>query len=124
MWLESPSTLGVAPDGSAAVLAASQSGEVSVNTYGPDGDPRATYVGPREWSNYGHVAYDGQCAYFRSENDVYVIRPDNGPIGCFRLPSEGAKDPWEGPFVAAQGKQMWFVDRERLTLHKFAVWSK
>ena len=124
MWLESPSTLGVAPDGSAAVLAASQSGEVSVNTYGPDGDPRATYVGPREWSNYGHVAYDGQCAYFRSENDVYVIRPDTGPIGCFRLPSEGAKDPWEGPFVAAQGKQLWFVDRERLTLHKFAVWSK
>ena len=84
-WLESPSSLGIAPDGSAAVFAVSQSGEVSVNTYSPTGDPRATYVGPRGWSWFGQVAYDGQCAYFRSENDVYVIRPDDGPSaasGC------------------------------------------
>jgi len=120
-WLEGPSSLGVAPDGSVAVLARSRSGEVSVNTYCPTGDPRVTYVGPQGWSAYGQVAYDGQAVFFRDENDVYVIGPDNSCFGTFRLPFDAAKNPWNGPFLAAQGKQLWFIDYEGLTLHKFAI---
>jgi hypothetical protein len=120
-WLESPSSIGVAPDGSAVVVATSRSGEVSLNTYGPAGDPRATYVGPRDWSPWGDAAYDGQTAFFQSESNVYMIGPNNRCSGFFRLPCDAAKNPWEGPFVAAGGKQLWFVDSEGLTLHKFAI---
>jgi hypothetical protein len=120
-WLEHPSSIGVAPDGSIAVVAASQSGEVSLNTYSPTGDPRATYVGPRGWSDFGGVAYDGQSIFFRDHNDVYVIDKDDRCIGTFRLPSDAAKNPWEGPFLAAGGKQLWFVDCAGMTLHKFLM---
>ena len=75
----------------------------------------------RNGTPYGHVAYDGQSAFFRSQNDLYIIGRNNRCTGCFRLPSESAKNPWEGPFVAAGGKQLWFVDCEKLTLHKFAI---
>jgi hypothetical protein len=119
-WLESPASVGVAPDGSAAVIACSRAGEVSVSTYGPTGDPRATYVGPRGWSRWGNVAYDGQSVFFRSESDLYIIGPDNRCAGVCRLP-ETAKKSWEGPFLAAGGKQLWFVDREGPAVHKFAI---
>jgi len=120
-WLERPCSLSVAPDGSAAVLAVSQSGEVSVNTYSPTGDPRATFVGPPGWSQFGCVAYDGRSAFFRNENELYVISPDNRCVGSFRLPFDAAKNVWEGPFVAVGATQLWFVDREGLTLDKFAI---
>ena len=63
-WLERSCSLGVAPDGSVAILARSEAGAVSVNTYSPAGDPRATYEGPEGWSPFGHVAYDGQTVFF------------------------------------------------------------
>jgi DNA-binding beta-propeller fold protein YncE len=118
-WLESPRSIGVAPDGSAAVVATNRSGEVSVNTYGPTGDPRATYVGPRGWRRFGQVAYDGRTAFFRDGNDLHVIGSSNRCIGSFRLPFDARN--WSGPFVAAGGKQLWFVDCEHLTLHKYAI---
>lgn len=120
-WLEEPSSIGVAADGSAAVVATSRSGEVSINTYGPTGDPRATYVGPRAWSEFGHVAYDGQTAYFQDHNEVYIIGPHNQCVGSFRLPFDRGRNWWPGPFVAAGGKQLWFVDCQRLMLHKYAT---
>lgn len=121
-WLVHPASIGVAQDGSAAVVATSRSGEVSVNTYSPTGDPRASYVGPQEWKSYGEVAYDGQSAFFRNGNDVYIIDSNNRCIGFFPLPFGIAeKNPWTGPFLAAQGKQLWFVNLERLSLHKFAI---
>jgi hypothetical protein len=123
-WLENPSSLGVAPDGSAAVVATSRSGEVSVNTYGPTGDPRATYVGPSGWYRHGRVAYDGQTAFFLMQNDLYIIGPNNRRAGTFRLPDvvpDSVADWWDGPFPAAGGKQLWFVNREGPTLHKYAI---
>jgi hypothetical protein len=111
----------VAPDGSLAVLAASQSGEVSVNTYGPAGDPRGTCVGPREWSDFGQVAYDGQSVFYRTGNNVYVIGPKNRCTAAFRLPFDDVKTPWQGPFLAAEGKQIWFIDCQGMTLHKYLV---
>ena len=92
-----------------------------MNTYGPTGDPRATYVGPRGWSAYGQVAYDAQTVFFRNENDVYVIGPNNSCLGAFRLPCDAAKNPWNGPFLAVHDKQIWFIDCEGLTVHKFAI---
>ncbi len=122
MWLESPSTLGVARDGSAAVLAGGQSGEVSLTIYAPDGEARVTFVAPRGWFSIDHhVAYDGQCAYVRTGNEVYVIDPESHGIGLFRLPGGDDENPWEGPFLAAEGKQLWFLDREELMLHKYAI---
>lgn len=120
-WLERLGSLGVAPDGSAAVLAWSQSGQVSLNTYGPTGDPRSTYVVPRGWYRLGSVAYDGQSVFFQDHNNVYIIGPNNRCIGSFRLPYDNVGNPWAGPFVTAEGKQLWFVDYEGLTLHKFAI---
>ena len=52
---------------------------------------------------------------------MYMIGPNNHCIGSFRLPFDAAKNPWEGPFVATRGKQLWFVDSEGLTLHKYAI---
>ncbi len=120
-WLEDASSLGVAPDGSVAVLARSRSGEVSVNTYDPAGNPRTTFLGPRQWAWSAQVAYDGQTIFVVADRDLYIIGPDNRRIGVCRLPLPRPENRWDGPFLAAGGTQLWFVDRETVMLHKFTV---
>jgi hypothetical protein len=119
-WLEHPSALGVAPDGSIAVVARSETGEVSLNTYDPKGEPRTTYVGPKEWTDFGGVAYDGETVFFRNGNILYVVAKNDRCVGMTRLPCP-ANNPWEGPFLAAHRTQLWFVDREGPTLRKFVI---
>lgn len=120
-WLEDVVAIGVAPDGSLAVRAASESEGRSVSTYSPAGEPRATFIEPKGWYYLADIAYDGHSVFVQDHNNVYVIGPNNACVGCFRLPFDDPKTYWDGPFLAAEGKQLWFVDRKALTVHKYAI---
>ncbi len=120
-WLELPQRLSVAPDGSIAVIASSQSLGVSVNTYSPAGDAQTTFSVPFSFSI--ELAYNGRLICIRplGETDVFVFEPGGRCLGRFSLPAGTTGNDWNGPYFAAQGKQLWFFDREHLTLHKYKL---
>jgi hypothetical protein len=119
-WLEYPAGLAVAPDASIAVLARNQSGDTSVSTYGPTGDARSTFPVPEEWW-YCELAYDGQSIFIRHETNVFVVPSTGRNLGRFSLGSETTANDWNGPFLAAKGRQLWFFDRKRMALHKYSI---
>ena len=53
-----------------------------------------------------------------------VLGPNNRCIGTFRWPDmvpDSDASWWDGPFLAAGGKQLWFVHRDGPTLYKYAI---
>jgi len=121
-WLEYPDKAAVARDGSLALLARSQSGEMSVNTYDAAGNGRSTF----QVSSAPYVAalaYDGQHVCVRQKNDVSVYRGNGHLLGTCDLESDGAAKNWAGPFLAAEGSELWFISTGDMTVHRHAVQS-
>jgi hypothetical protein len=120
-WLEGVFAAGTAPDGSLAVFTSElRSEKLSVNTYGPSGAPRVTIAIPDNW-RFGPPAYDGEHVYILNEGDVFIFDAACKGIGRFSLRPETPSLEWAGPFLATKGKELWFVDRSDLTLHKFRI---
>ncbi|MEI6150570.1 MAG: hypothetical protein WCS01_15835, partial [bacterium] len=119
-WLEYPQLAAVASDGSLAVVARSQSGDISVSTYGPTGNDRSTFRIPGE-SYVASIAYDGQHVYIRTETDLLMFGPNGESSGSFVLGSGRQSENWTGPFLAAKQSELWFISRSDMIIHRYAV---
>jgi hypothetical protein len=119
-WLEDIDGAASAPDGSLAIVASDQFQTSTINTYDPMGEPRGTIELPRgKW--FADVAYDGLQVYVRDENTVSAYTSNGKPMGQFGLDASKDDPQWNGPFLAAKGKQLWFVDSRDMTLHKYML---
>ncbi len=122
-WLEYPRTAAVASDGSLAVAANSQSGAHSVSTFSPAGDARSTFELPG--SDYvARLAYDGQRVYVRRGKDMLLYSANGDLLGSFAFESDDARQHWIGPFLAAKGRELWFISTADLTIHRYAAPNK
>ena len=125
-WLEYTKRAAVAADGSLAVLAGTQpviSGTYSINIYSSSGEARKTFDLPFSPLIYGNIAYDGHHVFIRFEGDLFVFSAEGKPLGKFTLPLEG-KTEWNGPWLAMQGKELWFVEKPGMKLHRYAIPKK
>ena len=120
-WLEYPDHAAVAADGSLVALARSQSGTYSINSYSPSGDAQNTFDLPFALYTIERLAYDGQHVFIRVENDVFVYMRDGHVVGQFTLPPEAKKTGWNGPYSAAQGRELWFVESQGMKIHRYLV---
>ncbi|MFA5206113.1 MAG: hypothetical protein WC708_17080, partial [Lentisphaeria bacterium] len=103
--------------GMLADLAGRQGNDLSVTIYGDAGDARSTFRVPSEPRVAG-LAFDGQRVYLRTETAVWMYRPDGVPLGTFAV---AAGFDWSGPFLAANGSELWFISLNNLTIHRYAV---
>ncbi len=136
-WLEWPDSIGVAPNGNVVISAWSQTREASLNTYNAQGEPLSTFVFPKDWTEswrfFSDVAYDGKTIYSRFGNKLFLIGPNNRCVGACILPFIEDESTYKnliffengkfgrGPYIAAQGTQLWFIDREKMLILKYAL---
>jgi len=119
-WLEYPGGAAVAHDGSLALLARTQSREMSINIYDCAGKALSTFPVP-DSTCLASIAYDGSHVYIRQEANVMVYGPDGSLSGSFALKHAGASENWAGPFLASQGRELWFVSTDDLTIHRYTL---
>ena len=119
-WLEHPATAAVAADGALVVLTSGQAGALSVNTYRANGDAQTTFDVPSEWLG-ARLAYDGQHIFGLVRSTVFVLGVDGRALGRFALPAEAENVEWHGPYVAAQGKEVWFINGRDMKLHRYSI---
>jgi sugar lactone lactonase YvrE len=118
-WLEYPDAAAVAEDGSIAVLAFGQ-GARSVSIYGATGEARSTFSAPLERFE-SSIAFDGRLVYLRRESDVLCFGADGAELGAFTLGPDPETHNWMGPFLAAKGRELWFISTTGLTIHRYAA---
>ena len=125
-WLERPDLAAVASDGSIAIRASSQDLGPSINMFDANGDAIATFDVPyhvrfSDWCPFAPLAYDGQRIFARDGNQVAVhgIRGELRGVFSFADAEEAKK--WTGPFLAADGRELWFVAAEARAVHRFAA---
>ena len=125
-WLERPDLAAVASDGSIAIRASSQDLGPSINMFDANGDAIATFDVPyhvrfSDWCPFAPLAYDGQRIFARDGNQVAVhgIRGELRGVFSFAAAEEAKK--WTGPFLAADGRELWFIATEARTVHRFAA---
>ncbi len=117
-WLENPRSVAIAPDGSLAVVAPFQSGTVSVGIFSSNGTPLATFGVP-DHLKYPSVAFNGDFVFLREEANVSIFQADGNLRGRIVLPREASEERLSGPFVAADGKETWFIDTGEMKLLRF-----
>jgi hypothetical protein len=116
--------IGSAAQWSLAVLARTQSGAsgtYSINSYSSSGDARKIFDLPFPLDTIERLAYNGRHVFIRVENDLFVYGLDGQALGQFTLPPEAKITEWKGPWLAMQGKELWFVESQGRKLHRFAV---
>jgi hypothetical protein len=125
-WLESPGLAAVAPDGSIAIRASSQDLAPSINVYDAVGNAVSNFDVPyhvrfSDWGPFAPLAFDGQRIYARDGNQMAVHGIRGELFGVFSFADAEVAKKWFGPFLAAQGRELWFVAAETRTVHRFAV---
>ena len=125
-WLERPGLATVAPDGSVAIRAFSQDLGASINVFDADGNAVSTFDVPghiqyNDYYPFAPLAYDGQRIYVRDGNQMAVHSLQGELLGVFSIAAEEEAKKWTGPFLAAEGRELWFVAAETRTVHRFAV---
>ena len=125
-WLERPGLAAVAPDGSIAIRASSQDLGESINVFDADGNAVSSFDVPfhgiyTDFYPFAPLAYDGRRILARDGNQVAVhgIRGELRGVFSFADAEEAKK--WTGPFLAADGRELWFVAAETRTVHRFAA---
>jgi len=117
-WLAHPGKAAVAPDGSIAVVTDSGQGAIEVNLYGPAGDTQTSVRIPG-----GHhalaMAYDGRIIYIRTKDGVLIYEINGNPLGMFMIPANDGPTNWSGPFLAAQGNEIWFISVADYVIHRY-----
>ena len=125
-WLERPGLAAVAPDGSIAIRASSQDLGESINVFDADGNAVSSFDVPfhgiyTDFYPFAPLAYDGRRILARDGNQVAVhgLRGELRGVFAFADAEEAKK--WTGPFLAADGRELWFVAAETRTVHRFAA---
>jgi sugar lactone lactonase YvrE len=116
-WLENPDGLSVAPDGSVAVVARrsrADAGPNTVNLYTAAGDPVRTIPLPESMGYMPSAAWNGRHLFVRVGDDIHVLDAAGRPVQKF---TPGACS--HGPFVAAQGREVWVFDEGARTFHRY-----
>ena len=121
-WLDDPGLAAVAPDGSIAIHGAGS----TINLYDADGNARSTFVFPvyprfSYYSAFAPPAYDGRRVYVRSNNLLSMFETHGTPLGVFSFGTELQTEKWSGPFLAAQGRELWFIAPGDLSVHRYAI---
>ena len=121
-WLADPGLADVAPDGSIAIHGAGS----TITVYDADGQARSTFAYPvyprvSRWSGFAPPAFDGRRVYVRSNNLLSMFGTDGSPLGVFSFGTEAETERWDGPFLAAEGRELWFVAPKDLAVHRFAA---
>lgn len=122
-WLASPGQAAVAPDGSVAVTAyyGSEKG-VSLNTYSSSGDPLATFFLPPEMNaRWRTPVFDGEHVFIPDGGHLFAFTRNGKPLAKLTHRTTGDRDNWSRPYLAANGREFWFVDRRELVVHRYAV---
>jgi hypothetical protein len=121
-WIEYPDRAAVAADGSLAVLSRSQSEKYLINIYNSSGDAQKNFDLPFSMGVHfiERLAYDGRHVFAHVDNSLIVYDLDGQALGKFTLPSDEDNEQWNGPWLAAQGKEIWFIESQSLKLHRFA----
>ncbi|SFI98217.1 NHL repeat-containing protein [Planctomicrobium piriforme] len=76
---------------------------------------------------YSQLSFDGRLILVAGDDEVLVYRTDGTLSGRFQLPDE--LDPSNnlfsphrvGPFIASEGKEIWFIDRKVPAIHRFRM---
>ena len=121
-WLDDPGLAAVAPDGAIAIHGAGS----TINVFDADGTARATFAYPRypsvsRWSGFSPPAFDGRRVYLRANNLLSVFDAGGAPAGACSFGTEAGTEKWDGPFLAAEGRELWFVAPQDRTVHRFAA---
>ncbi|MEI6149862.1 MAG: hypothetical protein WCS01_12235, partial [bacterium] len=66
-------------------------------------------------------AYDGERVYIRQASNVLIHGVDGALLGAFTIEHADALQNCAGPFLAANGRELWFVSIGDLTVHRYAV---
>ena len=111
-----------APDGAIAIHGAGS----TINVFDADGTARATFAYPRypsvsRWSGFSPPAFDGRRVYLRANNLLSVFDAGGAPAGACSFGTEAGTETWDGPFLAAEGRELWFVAPQDRTVHRFAA---
>ncbi|MGD9612290.1 MAG: hypothetical protein AB7V22_05240 [Kiritimatiellia bacterium] len=125
-WLERPGLATVAPNGSIAIRASSQDLGASINVFDANGNAVSSFDVPyharySDFCPFAPLAYDGQRIYARDGNQVAVHGLQGELRGVFAFAAAEEAKKWTGPFLAADGRELWFVVAETRTVHRFAV---
>ena len=125
-WLERPDLAAVAPDGSIAIRAFSQDLGPSINVFDANGNAVSSFAVPShghytDYCPFAPLVFDGRRILARDGNQVAVhgIRGELRGVFSFADAEEAKK--WTGPFLAADGRELWFVAAEARTVHRFAA---
>ncbi|OQW96426.1 MAG: hypothetical protein BWK77_04765 [Verrucomicrobia bacterium A1] len=116
-WLENPDTLSVAPDGSIAVAARGShrdGGPNTINLYTAAGDPVRTIPLSESEGYMPLPVWNGRHLFLRVGDDIHVLDAAGQPVQKFK---PGACS--HGPFVAAQGHEVWVFDEGALTFRRY-----
>ena len=125
-WLERPGLATVAPDGSVAIRASSQDLGESVNVFDAAGNAVSSFPVPyhghySDCCPFAPLAYDGQRIFARDGNQVAAHDLQGKILGVYSFAAEEDAKKWTGPFLAADGRELWFVAAEARTVHRFAA---
>ncbi|MBI2433834.1 MAG: hypothetical protein HYV26_13285 [Candidatus Hydrogenedentes bacterium] len=117
-WIESPEEIAFAPDGRAAMLARGQTTGQVISTYTADGEPLTTFFPPADWVLSG-LAFDGIHIFALRDHAVHAFSMQGAPLGQFELPLVPNEASYQGPFLSAAGKELWFVEVPGPLVHKY-----
>jgi len=123
-WLAYPDEAAVAPDGSLAVTASGRWADrrYSVNTYRPDGEPLTTFFIPPELDErWRSPIFDGRHVFIPHGDDLFAFTRDGKPLSRLTLGARKGKGDWSGPYLAAGGREFWYVDTADLVVHRYAL---
>jgi hypothetical protein len=117
-WLAHPGRAAVAPDGSLAVMTGSGQGDIEVHLYSPTGEAQGIVRIPGDHLALA-MAFDGQHIYIRTKDGVLIYETSGNPSGLFSLNSKDGAANWSGPFLAAQGSEIWFISAADYVIHRY-----
>ena len=125
-WLERPGLATVAPDGSVAIRAFSQDLGPSINVFDAAGDAVSSFdvsyhARFSDWCPFAPLVFDGRRILARDGNRIALHGINGEILGVFAFAGEEEAKKWTGPFLAADGRELWFVAAEARTVHRFAV---
>lgn len=124
-WFNDLDKAAVAPNGALAIVddagASLFACQPMLNLYSADGKPLRTIALPEELGDFPCLAYNGEFLFVTNGHQVLVCDAKGEFRGKFRIAPDDAGDLLCGPFLAAGGRELWFVSSERLEVVRYEI---